>query len=292
MSIAQTVFERTPRFSFPWPAIRRMFPRCENHRCTRKGDLWPVVRHRSSGIQLDGRWLCGPSCFEASVSEMLARTVPYASRWKPKMHRVPIGLVLLSRGTIREDQLREALELQRQTGKRRLGAWLQETGAATEDDITLALAAQWACPIFPLATERSFLECANLLPMAVVRSARMLPVYLSRDRSSVFIAFVDGVDHSWLRSAEEILGCRTVPCIVAESAFNRALKEISFDSRAEEFLFESATDVREMSRITTSFAMQLRADWVRMVGCREFAWARFHSEEVARDLLFRLPVAS
>ena len=269
-----------------------MFPRCENDRCTRKGDLWPVVRRRSSGIQLDGRWLCGSSCFEASVSAILERTVPYASRWKPKTHRIPIGLVLLSRGTIRETQLREALELQRQDGSQRLGAWLQQTGAATEDEITFALAAQWGCPVFPLARERSFLQCATMLPMALIRSARMLPVYLSRDRSSVYIAFVDGIDHSWLRSAEEMLGCRTVPCIVAESAFDRALQEISFESRPEEFLFESATEIREMSRITTSFAMQLQADWVQMVGCREFAWARFHSDDVARDLLFRLPVAS
>ena len=220
------------------------------------------------------------------MSEILARTVPYASHWKPKTHRVPIGLVLLSRGTIREDQLREALERQRQAGSQRLGVWLQQTGAATEDEITSALAAQWGCPVFPLARERSFLQCATMLPMALIRSARMLPVYLSRDRSSVYIAFVDGIDHGWLRSAEEVLGCRTVPCIVAESAFNRALQEISFEDRGEEFLFESVTDVREMSRITTSFAMQLQADVVRVLGCREFAWARFRSDDIARDLSF------
>lgn len=223
---------------------------------------------------------------------MLARTVPYATRWKPKSHRIPIGLVLLSRGAIREDQLREALDRQRQAGSRRLGAWLQQTGAATEDEITSALAAQWGCPVFPLASEKSFLHCAAMLPMALIRNARMLPVYAPRNRSSVYIAFVDGIDHSWLRSAEQILGCRTIPCIVPESAFNRAVHEISFEARPEEFLFESATDVREMSRITTSFAMQLRANSVRMVGCREFAWARFDSDDATRDLLFRLPVAS
>ena len=102
------------------------------------------------------------------------------------------------------------------------GSWFQQTSAVSEDDITAALAAQWACPVFPLARERSFLRCATMLPMAVIQAARMLPVYMSRDRSSVYIAFVDGIDHSWLRSAEQMLGCTTVPCLVSESAFTRA----------------------------------------------------------------------
>jgi len=288
-----TVEPTLAKISRPGPqrlSLRWLFPRCENDRCVREGKLWPPIRRRSSGIHLDGHWLCGAECFEKSVANVLMRTAA-PSRWTPQTHRLPIGLVLLSRGTIRDDQLRDALDRQRLEGGRRLGTWLRQAGAVSEDDITAALAAQWACPVFPLARERNFLHCAAMLPMAVIRAARMLPVYLSRDQSSVYIAFVDGIDHSWLLSAEQMLGCRTIPCLVSESSFVRALEEVAIAERPEEFTFDSVTEVREMSRITTSFAIQLQAKSVRVVGCREFAWARIHSEGIARDILFRLPIA-
>ena len=291
MSTMQTALERAPRFNLRALSIQRIFPRCENEGCAKEGNLWPSIRRRSSGIQIEGRWVCGSECFEESVSEILKRIVPRANRWKPKVHRLPIGLVLLSRGVIRDEQLREALERQRQAGSHRLGYWLQETGAATEDEITSALAAQWACPVFPLAKESSYQQCAWMLPEAVIRAARMLPVYVSRDRSEIYLAFVDGVDHSWLWAAGKILGCRTAPCLVSRSSFDRAFEEVCSRTRTEEFLFDSVEDIRDMARVTTSFTLQLRAKSVQMVGCREFAWARIESQGAVRDLLFHLPIA-
>jgi hypothetical protein len=292
VAAAEPSRSKAPR-SAPRPNfLRRIFPHCEFHRCTNEGNLWPIMRRRSAGICLEDRWLCSPACFEESVAELLETIVPFASRWKPKAHRLPIGLVLLSHGVIRDDQLRQALERQREAGTGRLGYWLQQMGVVTEDDLTLAFAAQWACPVFPLADDRRFAQCAAMLPATIIKATRMLPVYASHDRSSIYIAFADGVDHSSLRSAEHILGCRTFPCLVSESTFDRALGEISSQPRPEEFSFETVTDIREMSRITASFAVQLQAKSVRLIGCREFAWARIHSEGIARDLLFRLPIAT
>jgi hypothetical protein len=292
MPDAQTPLAKAPRFGLRSNFLHRIFPRCENPRCANEGNLWPIVRRRSAGIYLEGRWLCSPACFEASVAELLETIVPFASRWKPKVHRLPIGLVLLANGVIRDDQLRQALERQRQAGTERLGYWLEQMGAVTEDDITSAFAAQWACPVFPLDNDRRFIQCASMLPAAIIKACRMLPVYASRDLSSIYIAFADGVDHSSLRSAEHILGCRTFPCLVSESTFDRALAEINSRARPEEFSFETVAEIREMSRITASFAVQLQAKSVQLIGCREFAWARIHSEGIARDLLFRLPIAA
>lgn len=292
MSMAQTIRAKAPRLALRPAFLQRMFPRCEHRRCVNRGNLWPIVRRRSAGIHLEGRWFCCPACFEESVAALLETIVPLASRWKPKVHRLPIGLVLLSHGVIRDDQLRQSLERQRLEGAHRLGYWLLQMGAANEEQITSALAAQWSCPVFPLAHDRSFLECCTLLPAAIIKAARMLPVYSSRDGNSVYMAFAEGVDHGSLRSAEHILGRSTVPCFVSESALDRALREIDSRVRPEEFSFETVTDVREMARITRSFAVQLQAKSVQLVGCREFAWARIHSMGIARDLLFRLPVAS
>jgi hypothetical protein len=290
MPPVHTVVARALRFGLSSLSFRRMFPRCQSDRCASKGTLWPAIRHRSSGIHLEGRWLCSPACFEQAVATLLAQTVPLRSRWKPKPHRMPIGLVLLSRGMIRDDQLRQALEQQREAGGP-LGPWLQLMGAVTEDDLTSALAAQWSCPVFPLAGERNFLECPTMLPLDIIQAARMLPVYSSRDQSSVYLAFVDGIDHTWLRAAEQMIGCPTVPCLVTESAFRGAVSEISSMARPEEFSFDSVKEIREMSRITTSFALQLQAKSAHLVACREFVWVRFDSTDVARHLVFRLPIA-
>ena len=292
MSTAQAIRAKAPLWGFRPAFLRRMFPRCDNRRCLNRNSLWPIVRRRSGGIHLEGRWFCCPACFEESVAALLETIVPLASRWKPKVHRLPIGLVLLSHGVIRDDQLRQALERQRLEGARRLGYWLLEMGAVSEDQITSALAAQWACPVFPLASDRSFLQCSMMLPAAIIKAARMLPVYSSRDGSSVYMAFAEGVDHGSLRSAEHILGRTTVPCFVSESALDRALEKIDSRERPDEFSFETVADIREMARITRSFAVQLQAQSVQLVGCREFAWARIHSMGIARDILFRLPIAS
>jgi Type II secretion system (T2SS), protein E, N-terminal domain len=268
----------------------RISPRCGNDKCSTRNNLWPVIRKPSSGINLEGNWLCSPACLEYSAARLLEGIVPKARRWKPQGHRVPVGLLLLSRGIIRHDQLRTALKRQSVAGGGRLGHWLQEIGATTEPQLTAALAAQWACPVFPLERERSFIECATMLPMPLIESARMLPVYLSHERETLYVAFVDGVDYRSLQAAEHVLGCQTAPCAVSESAFDRSLEEARLLSHPEQFLFQSVKDPAEMAHITASFALQLQATSVRLTGCGEFAWVRFHSETVSRDLLFRLPI--
>ena len=164
------------------------------------GDSPPVVRNSS-------RW---PLALRLRVfravrcQRMFAHAGRFPSRWKPKTHFVSLSGWCCSRAE-RSAMTGSAMPSTGSAwrGGRRLGSWLQQTSAVSEDDITAALAAQWACPVFPLARERSFLRCATMLPMAVIQAARMLPVYMSRDRSSVYIAFVNGIDHSWLRSAED-----------------------------------------------------------------------------------------
>ena len=43
----------------------------------------------------------------------------------PAANRMPLGLLLVSQGRLREEQVRAALERQRQSGEGRIGAWLQ-----------------------------------------------------------------------------------------------------------------------------------------------------------------------
>ncbi len=63
-------------------------------------------------------------------------------------HRVPLGLVLLSRQQLTAEQLRAGLAAQRSAGRGRIGEWLQTLGFASEQQVTSALARQWSCPVW------------------------------------------------------------------------------------------------------------------------------------------------
>jgi len=271
--------------------LPQIFPHCENPECPTRRNFWPPVRRRSTGIHLGRQWLCSPACLERSLVGLFREIVANVRPWSPKPRRVPLGLLLLSRGVIAEEQLRVALERQRLAGREPLGYWLQEIGAATEQDVTAALAIQWACPVFPLERSASFRECVSMIPLPIVESARMLPVHFLPHSNLFYAGFVEGVDHSVLTAVERVLNCRALPCIIARPSFDRVFAEIRSLPNPELFRFESVVDPAEMSRITASFAQQLSAKQVVVAACREFAWIRFHSGTVERDLLFRLPFA-
>jgi len=61
-------------------------------------------------------------------------------------HRVPLGLLLLSRQQMTAAQLRTALERQRASGEGRIGDWLRRWVLPSELQITAAVARQWRVP--------------------------------------------------------------------------------------------------------------------------------------------------
>ena len=268
--------------------LERLFPRCENLSCgTNRGILLRILR-RPSGIRLHGRWYCGPDCFEQAVAEDLCRLPRFLRRPRPKQHRIPLGLLLLSRGVIDEEQLKVALRMQHQGIRPRLGDCLRERGWIREQQITTALSVQWGCPVFPLEQDLGYLECAALLPMPLLESGRMLPVYRSRDGSLMYIGFTDGIDHATLSAIEHMLECRTAPCVVAESTLFQCLDEIRKLPRPEQIAFDTTFDPPQMARTIRGYAIKLHAYEVR-VGCSgENAWVRFLCTDRPRDLLFHL----
>ena len=149
--------------------IERAFRTCENPSCTRRRGFWNALFRNDSGIRLQGQWYCSPECFEAAAQFAFSSMLPAAEEIPPRRHRVPIGLLLLSRGTINDNQLKHALRLQREEGGGKIGKILQEIHAASEKDITEGLAAQWGCPVYPLGRAREFLHCATLMPLTLAR---------------------------------------------------------------------------------------------------------------------------
>jgi Type II secretion system (T2SS), protein E, N-terminal domain len=203
-------------------------------------------------------------------------------------HRVPLGLLMISRGQLTNQRLRSALEAQRQVGRQRLGEWLEKLGFATEQQVAAALAQQWACPVL---TPQANCDPASLrlLPYHLLEVSRMLPVQFVPSTRMFHLAFCDGIDYSALYAIEQMLECRTQACLASRNAVARVLQLIGHERRPGELLFEGSRDASEMARITCGYVLKLGAQAVRLVGCGSFIWARLSTGPDVANLLFHRP---
>ena len=262
---------------------------CDNPRCPQRRGVLRSLLAPPGGVLLNNQWLCSPGCLDQVLAELLPRLIESSrANRNSKIHRFPLGLLLLSLGVISNESLQSALNAQREAGKGRVGDWLRWQGAVTEPQITQALAQQWALPIFPLEKWNSNLNWAHLLPMALLESFRMLPVHYSPAISLLYVAFSSQVDYTALYAIEQMLDFRTQPCVAQESHLERALEEL----RREHSIDSSVEGPVESSIISTNTvqeALKLGARAVKVVGCANNIWVRLRTQAGPHDLLFRLP---
>lgn len=238
-------------------------------------------------MRLQGRWYCSPDCFEHAAHDAFLLMLYAPESAREKSHRIPIGLLLLSGGLINDAQLKQALVLQKEKGHGRIGKFLQEIQAVSEQDIATGLAAQWGCPVYPLDRARDFRQCASLLPLTLLETGRMLPVHHIRTQQTLYLGFVEGVDRSALYAVEQMLHLRTIPCVVTESALQDALQELRRLADAPATVFDRPLDSREMARTTRSYAWQVGAKDVWMARSGRFIWVRLQTAQGSKDILFQ-----
>ncbi|HTW57911.1 MAG TPA: hypothetical protein VMD99_07275 [Terriglobales bacterium] len=243
---------------------------------------------RPKGILIGGSRYCLKKCLEPGLGEALRR-LRSASPPAAVSHRVPLGLLLLSRQQLGIEQLRTALARQCAAGQGRIGEWLQALGFVTEQQVTSALARQWSCPV--LQADFPSLSDLPRIPAAWLESFAMVPVGYARTRSTLYIAFSEGIDYRALYAIEQIMGCRTEPCMARPSWVRRRLRGLA-EHRAEgevaesEMVFERVTSQAELSRIIRSYAVHLAASEIRLAACGSRLWARLlRPSRPALDLL-------
>lgn len=267
--------------------MQKAFRTCENSDCRQRRFFWPAWPRKEYGISLQGQWYCGPECFEKGVLSAFFRLRPAAEGDPKRQHRIPIGLLLLSRGTITDEQLKKALALQRQRGAGKIGKILREIRAVSEQAITEGLAAQWGCPVYPLGKAHEFLQCASLLPLPLLEAGRMLPVHYLRLQKVLYMGFVERVDRTSLYAIEQLLRLRTVPCVVSETDLCCALESFRPIASAPAAVFENPNEPLGMARTTRSYAWQLGAKQVWIARSGQFIWIRMQTEQDHKDILFQ-----
>src|SRR5271169_5065894 len=92
--------------------------RCANRNCPERGRLWPIWMNRSDEVEFEGRRYCCAPCAESAFQQEIERHLLLARQENERPHRIPLGLLLISRGLITGVQLQEALRLQRESAGR------------------------------------------------------------------------------------------------------------------------------------------------------------------------------
>jgi hypothetical protein len=227
---------------------------------------------KRQGIVVRGSRYCLENCLERALSEAL-QWVRSSSQPVRFSHRIPLGLLLLSRQQLTVEQLRTALESQRAAGHGKIGEWLQALGFVNELQVTAALARQWSCPVLRTSSLSPPGRIPKI-PSKLLESFLMMPVDYVEATSTLHIAFAQGVDYSVLYAIEQMAGCRTKPCMASTSLVRERLRTMSEDRTETEVVFDRVADDAEFSRIIQSYSTRVAATEIRLAVCSPHLWVR------------------
>jgi hypothetical protein len=236
------------------------------------------ARVQYSGAHLGRDRFCSPECLNWGLARHLGEILhrPKKSQIR-RRHRIPLGLELISRGEIDTEILRNALQAQKANPQQRLGQILIGMGAVSEEQVTSAVAAQWAVPVFRLSPDR-LPTAANLVPFFLMQQYKMLPVHFAESGNKLHVAFAETVDHSILYSIEQMLGVTTTACIADESILLRLVGMASQQGRTSEYFLKSNSEA-ELVSMVAGYSMRLHAEQISAASCHECIWVRASSRD-------------
>lgn len=260
-------------------------PPCSNPSCTQK-PLARAMARKNTGVSVVDKWICGPDCFEEVAREKLAAIMSsrHAQESAPKL-RLPLGLLLVSRGDLNAEQLRIVLDEQQKSGAN-IGDIVQRFGFATQEQVTAAVAAQWSCGVFPLRDR--LLETPVHVPRRLLEVYGMLPVHFVEAGRRLMVGFVTRVQYHILHTIEHITSCTATPCFIIAREFDQYLHSAAFGERENEIVFDRVSGTVEMAKLARNYVNQIGAYQARFGICRDYLWMRIWGNRNEMDLLFRL----
>jgi hypothetical protein len=127
--------------------------------------------------------------------------------WEPvhaeRALRMPLGLILLSRGWISHGELQDALAAQRRSGSGRIGEWLGRLHGVSEGTIAKALGIQWNCAVLPHGMPG--LEFAPSLVPAFLRRRYGFALLRQGPDTALYLAGKHRAEHAAARAMEHML---------------------------------------------------------------------------------------
>jgi hypothetical protein len=196
----------------------RWTARCGNAEC-RTG--WLRLFRSRSYPRFEEMWACSAACMERMVVDAVRAQI---ENWEPgpaeRSLRMPLGLILLSRGWISQRELQEALAAQRRAGHGRIGEWLHRLHGISEETIAKGLAIQWNCAVLPSGMPG--LEPAPALIPAYLRERYDFTLLRQGPDAALYLAGKYRPEHAAARAVEHML-CEPVhAAFIEDSSWHHA----------------------------------------------------------------------
>jgi type IV pilus assembly protein PilB len=133
---------------------------------------------------------------------------------------VRLGELLTKASLITQDQLKEALKLQKETGGK-LGETLIKLGFVSEEDITECLSQQFGVPSINLAHFEIDSSVIKLIPADVARKYNILPV--NKTGATITIAMADPTNVFAMDDIKFMTGYNVEPVVASELGIKAAI---------------------------------------------------------------------
>ena len=134
-----------------------------------------------------------------------------------------LGDLLVGSGTITQQQLEEALEEQKKSGKR-LGTVLVENHIITEKQLIEALMIQLGLDYADLNAMELSPEMAQILPKNIAQKYQVVPVRATR--SELYLAMADPLNFIAIEEVSAATHRQVIPMIATEAAVERAVQNL------------------------------------------------------------------
>lgn len=174
---------------------------CANPEC-RTG--WLRLFRSRAFPRFEKKWVCSATCMERVIADAVRGQI---ESWQPapaeRALRMPLGLILLSRGWISHRELQEALAAQGRAQEGRIGEWLHHLHGISEETIAKGLAIQWNCAVLPSGMPG--LEPAPALLPAVLRRRYGLALLRQGPDAALYLAGKYRPEHAAARAVEHML---------------------------------------------------------------------------------------
>ncbi|MBB6145017.1 hypothetical protein HNQ77_002973 [Silvibacterium bohemicum] len=274
-----------PSMSRGWKNMRAVcgLPTCHNKMLMRS------VPQSRIGITIGDSWYCGVDCFIVSARTRISALSRRRVMEMPRDPRLSIGLIMLSKNYLTDDQLRFAIVESERNGEKLEGTLIR-LGIANEKQIAAARAAQWGYPF--CGSDRVTEPIEAEIPTTLMQTYAAVPLHYAAAAKRLVLGFVYRVDHSFLQSLEQITGCRAEPCFITPSQFGEQMDHLAVTSGCEEAVVEDPGTPTQMARTLGGYASEIAAREASFAYCRNYIWARLAGKSRRIDLLFQLKNAA
>lgn len=274
-----------PARDLGWNHVRAVcgLPSCHNKL------LMKYVPGSRIGIFVGAAWFCSPDCFAMASRTTLSSLSTETVVEMPRNPRLSLGLALLSKDYLDEDQLRLAMTRSQREGQD-LETTLLECGLATDKQLAAARAAQWGYPVLGQDNPGQRVEAD--LPLTLLRAFSAAPLHYSPKAKRLVLGFVYRVEHSLLQSIEQITGLRAEPCFITPTEFNEQMERVTAVPDYEEAVVENPGAVTQMARTLGGFAVEVSAREAGFSKCNSWVWVRLTGKRGIVDVVFALKNAA